>query len=342
MPELMKSVLEALALGQDLTREQAGGAFSRLMSGELSEGQAGALLMGLRAKGETPQELAAAVTACLAKARLVPGLAHGAGPRIDTCGAGGDNKCSFNCSTAVALILASLGHKVVKHGNRSVSSKCGSADVLEAMGVPLDTGPEAVGAALDGTGFVFLFAPGFHPAFRHVMPLRKALGIRTLFNLMGPLLNPARPTHQVLGVPNAGLLLLIAEALRLTGVERAAVVHGAGGYDELTPFGPGEVAYVRDGKVERARVDPAELGLADDRSGAVTVAGLDESLAMLRAILAGGGPEPAQKMVAINLAMALHLLEDIPLKDAAAKAMDAVRSGRAARHFENFGNKGGA
>lgn len=342
MPELMKSVLEALALGQDLTREQAGGAFSRLMSGELSEGQAGALLMGLRAKGETPQELAAAVTACLAKARLVPGLTDRAGPRIDTCGAGGDNKCSFNCSTAVALILASLGHKVVKHGNRSVSSKCGSADVLEAMGLPLDTGPEAVGAALDGTGFVFLFAPGFHPAFRHVMPLRKALGIRTLFNLMGPLLNPARPTHQVLGVPNAGLLLLIAEALRLTGVERAAVVHGAGGYDELTPFGPGEVAYVRDGRVERACIDPAALGLADDRSGAVTVAGLDESLVMLRAILAGSGPEPAQKMVAINLAMALHLLEDIPLKDAAGKAMDAVRSGRAARHFENFGNKGGA
>lgn len=340
MPELMKTVLESLAVGQDLSAEQAEGAFSRLMSGELSEGQAGALLMGLRAKGETSTELAAAVSACLAKARLVPGLSGMTGPRIDTCGTGGDNKCSFNCSTAVALILASLGHKVVKHGNRSVSSKCGSADVLEAMGVPLDTGPEAVPAALERTGFVFLFAPGFHPAFRHVMPLRKSLGIRTLFNLMGPLLNPARPTHQVLGVPNEALLPLIAEALRLTGIERAAVVHGAGGYDELTPFGPGEVAYVRDGRVERACVDPAELGLADDRPEAVTVAGPQESLAMLKAILAGGGPEPAQKMVAVNLAMALHLLEDIPLTEAAGKALEAVRSGRAANHFDNLDMQG--
>ncbi len=334
MPEFMKTVLENLAQGRNLPREQAEGAFGRLMSGELSEGQAGAMLMGLRAKGETPEELAAAVGACLAHARLVPGLS---GPRIDTCGTGGDNKHSFNCSTAVAIILASLGHKVVKHGNRSVSSKSGSADVLEAMGVALDTGPEAVGAALDKSGFVFLFAPGFHPAFRHVMPLRKALGIRTLFNLLGPLLNPARPTHQVLGVPNEGLLMLIAEALRLTGVERAAVVHGAGGYDELTPFGPGEVAYVRDGKVERSCVDPAELGLADDRAEAVTVAGPQESLTMLKAILSGGGPEPAQKMVAVNLAMALHLLEGIPLQSAATKALEAVRSGRAAGHLATMG-----
>lgn len=353
MPEFMKSVLETLAQGRDLSPEQAQGAFARLMSGELSDGQAGALLMGLRVKGETPQELAAAVSACLAKARLVPGLSDKigkadkadktgmAGPRIDTCGTGGDNTCSFNCSTAVALILASLGYKVVKHGNRSLSSKCGSADVLEAMGLPLDTGPEAVGAALERSGFVFLFAPGFHPAFRHVMSLRKVLGIRTLFNLMGPLLNPARPTHQVLGVPDAAILPLMAETLRLTGVQRAAVVHGAGGYDELTPFGPGQVAYLRDGGVELARLDPAELGLADDRPQAVTVSGPQEALAVLRAILAGQGPEPARKMVALNLAMALHLLEDMPLADAASKAMEAVRSGRAARHFENIGNKGG-
>ena len=322
----ISEILDTLAEGRDLSEEQAGHAFGRLMHGELTPGQAGAFLMGLRAKGETPQELAAGVRECLAKARRIEGLA---GPRVDTCGTGGDGQCSFNCSTTVALMLAALGHNVVKHGNRSVSSKCGSADVLEAMGMPLAVEPGDVPARLAESGFVFLFAPGFHPAFKHVMPLRKELGIRTLFNLMGPLLNPARPTHQILGVGDAGQLELVAETLALSGVERAAVVHGAGGFDELTPFGINQVLYVEDGAVREAGLNPADLGLADDREDAVRVDGPEQSLAAVRALLRGEGDPTQAAMVALNLAMALYLLEGIPFAQAADKAKTAVASGEA-------------
>lgn len=331
----LAEILETLARGRNLTDAQAGFAFGRLFDGELGEGPAGALLMGLRAKGETPVELAAAVREGLTRARPIPGLE---GRRIDTCGTGGDNQSSFNCSTTVALVLATLGHKVVKHGNRSVSSKCGSADVVEALGLPFSLEPGDVAGQLASRNFVFLFAPGFHPAFKHVAPLRKALGIRTLFNLMGPLLNPARPSHQVLGVPSPAMVDVVAGALALTGVETAAVICGTDGqggfFDELTPFGPAQVRYVRSGKVEAATVDPAELGLAADDPGAlqaVRVAGPQESVAAVRKLLAGNGQPVMEKMVAINLAMALHLLEDLPLRAAAEKAMDALRSGNAAK-----------
>ncbi len=326
----MKAILEALASRQDLSREQARQAFETLMSGELSPGQAGALLMGLRAKGETAGEVAEAVAACLARARLVPNLS---GPRIDTCGTGGDCRGSFNCSTAVGLVLAAMGHKVVKHGNRSVSSSCGSADVLEALGFALDTEPEAVAGELARTGFVFLFAPNYHPAFKHVVPLRRELGIRTLFNLLGPLLNPARPTHQILGVASAAVMPLVAESLALSGVSRAAVIHGALGYDELTPFGLNEVLFVKDGEITEAHIDPAPLGLAGGKPENVTVAGKDEALQVLKELLDGYGPLVMQHMLTLNLAVALHLLEDVSIEQGAMRASAMLLSGDAGRHF---------
>lgn len=317
-------VLEHLAFGKNLTEEEALQSFRTMYTGEMPASCVGAFLMGLKTKGETGLEIACGVRAALEFSRLVPNLT---GDRIDTCGTGGDNTCSFNCSTAVAMFLAALGHKVVKHGNRSVSSTCGSADVVESLGLPLVVEPEAVPAALARKNFVFLFAPNYHPAFKRIMPIRKELGQRTLFNLMGPLLNPARPTHQLLGVPTAGYVPLIAEALSLTGVRKAAVVHGAGGFDELTPFGPAEVVWIRDGWTRHERLEPARLGFSRHKLSDVAVANRDEAVAVLLELINGEGPEAMRDMLALNLGVALHLLEDdLTIQQGVDKARDAVRS----------------
>ena len=240
----LRHILENLARGRDLESDAARSAFEALFSGELSPAQSGALLLGLRAKGATATELSAAVQAALRHAHLVRA---GDGPCIDTCGTGGDGRHSFNCSTAVAVFLADMGYTVVKHGNRAVSSSCGSADVVETLGLPFTRDEKEVTASLGRHNFAFLYAPSYHPAFAEVAPIRKELGIPTLFNLMGPLLNPARPSHQLLGVGHPEMLDIMAGALALNGVRHAAVVHGAGGFDELTPCGPNRVVLVRDG-----------------------------------------------------------------------------------------------
>jgi anthranilate phosphoribosyltransferase len=343
----MKQILEALAQGHDLERSQADTAFGRLMNGELDDSQAGALLMGLRAKGETADELAAGVAACLRHARLVPGVNNTAPgsvplpePRIDTCGTGGDNKGSFNCSTCVALILAAMGHKVVKHGNRSVSSTCGSADVLEAMGLPLDMQPDDIPAALERDNFAFLFAPHFHPAFKYVVPVRKALGIRTLFNMMGPLLNPARPTHQIMGVPNKAMMPLMAQTLAENNVT-AAVVHGHGGYDELSPFGPNTILWVRDGNITEEIIDPQAIGLGGGKPEDVKVSNRAEALDVLRDLLDGHGPVVMQHMLLLNLTVALMLLDGATDPyTATMKAREAHMSGDAGRKFQVLSHAG--
>lgn len=325
--------LELLAVGKDLPPELATYAFRAMYTGEMPASCVGAFLMGLKTKGESAVEIAAGVTTALAEARLVADLT---GNRIDTCGTGGDNTCSFNCSTAVALYLAALGHKVVKHGNRAVSSTCGSADAVEALGFPLIVEPDAVAAELDKHNFVFLFAPNYHPAFKRIGPIRKELGVQSLFNLMGPLLNPARPTHQLLGVPTARHVPLMAEVLALTGLSRGAVVHGAGGFDELTPFGPATVCWLRDGWIKKDRVDPKELGFAERKPSDVVVSGRDEAVAVLREILAGRGNETMRDMVALNLGCALHLLEDgLTLEQGVDKARQAIAAGVAATFFKD-------
>jgi anthranilate phosphoribosyltransferase len=325
--------LELLAIGKNLPPDLASFAFRAMYTGEMPASCVGAFLMGLKTKGESAVEIAAGVTTALEEARLVTGLT---GPRIDTCGTGGDNTCSFNCSTAVALYLAALGHKVVKHGNRAVSSTCGSADAVEALGFPLVVEPGAVTAELDKHNFVFLFAPNYHPAFKRIGPIRKELGVQSLFNLMGPLLNPARPTHQILGVPTSRHVPLMAEVLSLTGLSRGAVVHGAGGFDELTPFGPADVCWLRDGWIKKDRVDPKDLGFTATKPADVVVSGRDEAVAVLRDVLAGQGPEAMRDMVALNLGCALHLIEDgLSLKQGVDKARAAVGAGAAADFFKD-------
>jgi len=327
-------VLEQLAQHKNLTEEEVLNSFRAMYKGEMPASCVGAFLMGLKTKGETGLEIACGVRAALEEARLVPGLS---GDRIDTCGTGGDNTCSFNCSTATAMYLAALGHKVVKHGNRSISSTCGSADVVEAMGIALTVGPETVAKELAVRNFVFLFAPNFHPAFKRILTIRKELGASTLFNLMGPLLNPARPTHQLLGVPTAGLVPLIAQALALTGIRRAAVVHGAGGFDELSPFGPAVVTWIRDGWTRYEQIDPKDYGIPRHKLSEVAVAGKDEAVAVLLELLQGKGPQAMKDMLALNLGCALHLLEeDISLRQGIDHARDAVESGVAAPFWSEF------
>jgi len=325
--------LELLAIGKDLPKDLATYAFRAMYTGEMPASCVGAFLMGLKTKGECAVEIAAGVTTALEEARLVSGLT---GPRIDTCGTGGDNTCSFNCSTAVALYLAALGHKVVKHGNRAVSSACGSADAVESLGFTLVVEPDAVATELDRHNFVFLFAPSYHPAFKRIGPIRKELGVSSLFNLMGPLLNPARPTHQILGVPTSRHVRLMAEVLVLTGLSRGVVVHGAGGFDELTPFGPADVCWLRDGWLKNDRIDPQTFGFPTHKLSDVVVSGREEAVAVLRDVLAGQGSAAMRDMVALNLGCALHLLEDdLSLKQGMDKARDAVGQGLAAAFFKD-------
>ncbi len=328
--------LELLAISRNLPEDLAMHSFRNMYSGAMPASCVGAFLMGLKTKGESAVEIAAGVKAALEEARLVEGLTE---DRIDTCGTGGDNMCSFNCSTATALYLAALGHKVVKHGNRAVSSTCGSADVVESLGFTLVVEPEAVKTELKARNFAFLFAPNYHPAFKRIGPIRKELGARTLFNLMGPLLNPARPTHQLLGVPTAKHVRLMAEVLALTGLPKGCVVHGAGGFDELTPFGPADVCWVRDGWVRSDVIDPKTLGIPEHKVGEVVVADRDEAVRVVIELLSGKGPEAMKDMLILNIGMCLHLLEEgLTLAQGVEKARDAVNAGVAASFFADVIN----
>ncbi len=320
-----KEILEHLGQGKDLSEEMADTAFAMLADGEFSSAQGGALLMGLRVKGETAVEINAAVKALLERAVRVTDMPA---KTFEAVGTGGDNSSSFNCSTATSITLAGMGYAVTKHGNRSVSSKCGAADAVEGLGLPMYAEPDQVRAELAKRNFVFLFAPNFHPAFRHIMPTRKDLAIRTLFNILGPLLNPSRPSHQLIGVAKPEIMELMAEVLLLAGVERAAVVHGAGGLDELTPWGPAKVIWVADGKMKRTELDPAELGIQSCTLEDVAVSGKEQGFEVLKQLLAGQGPKGMQEMLVFNLAVGIHLLEpEEGLQDCVERARVALAQG---------------
>ena len=324
----VSEILELLAKKTPLTDDQADFMFTELMGGHMTESQTGAFLMGLRAKGEDSTDLAAGVRAGVAHANKIPGFdGNRSEPVIDTCGTGGDGQCSFNNSTAVSLFLADMGYTVAKHGNRALSSSCGSADALEALGIPLDLTPEQAAEGLAKYNFAFLFAPAYHPAFRHVMPVRQQLGIRTLFNFMGPLLNPARPSHQLLGVGDPDRLFLMGETLLLTGVKKALIFSGAGGFDELTTWGVNRGYIIDEGRMDKAVIDPARLGFKKHEPKDVVVSGKDDAVAKLRLILAGNGPEAMMDMVALNLAGCLHLLGRGTMAECADLARDVVNQG---------------
>lgn len=302
--------LRTLLAGRSLERAATEDLFGQLMDGQLSDVMKSALLVALAMKGESPAEIAGAAAAMRQRVLRIP---HAIPDLIDTCGTGGDGKGSFNVSTCAALVAAAAGAKVAKHGNRSVSSRSGSADVLAALGVVIEQTPEQAGATLAEVGIAFLFAPRLHPAMSAVMPVRRELAMRTIFNVLGPLTNPAGARRQVIGVYAEALVEPIAQVLNDLGTDHALVVHGDG-YDEITTTGRTRVAEVRDGKIRTYDLLPRELGLAE--VGAAQIAGgtPEENAAMTRRVLAGEDG-PLADLVAANAGAALYvagLAADLP------------------------------
>jgi anthranilate phosphoribosyltransferase len=318
--------LKRLMSGGSLGREEMESLVGRLMDGELSEPMKAALLVALAMKREVAEEIAGAAAAMRARVLAIP---HSRRDVVDTCGTGGDGRGTFNISTAAARVAAAAGAPVAKHGNRSVSSRSGSADVLQALGVKIDAPPELAGVALDRLGIAFLFAPILHPAMREVMPVRRELGVRTVFNLLGPLTNPAGARRQLMGVYAAELVPVIARVQAELGSVHALVVHGSDGLDEITITGPTAVGEVRGGEVRVYTIEPEQFGL---RRGALAdlVGGdpQENAVAMIR--LLDGEPGPLADVVALNAGAALYvagLAED--LRQGLEQARAALRSGAA-------------
>lgn len=324
-PASMKPLLAKLAGGAALDRAEARGAFELIMDGQATPAQIGAFLMGLRVRGETVDEIAAAASVLRDKARTIeapPGA-------VDTCGTGGDSSGTYNISTAAAIVTAACGVPVAKHGNRAVSSKSGSADVLTALGVNIAADEALVRESLAENHICFLMAPRHHAAMRHVAGVREEMGLRTLFNLLGPLSNPAGTRRQVLGVFAEHWVTPLAEVLGVLGAERAWVVHGSDGLDELTVTGPSAVAEWRRGAVTRFEVTPESVGLP--RSPLESLAGGDaaHNAAALRRLL-DGESGPYRDVVLLNAGAALLVADKVTgLGDGVGMAAAAIDEGRA-------------
>lgn len=317
--------LELAASGTPLTRREMRGAMALILAGAVSDIEAAGFLMALRARGETVAEIAAAAEAMRETALRVPAPEN----VIDTCGTGGDSAGTYNVSTAAALVAAGAGAQVAKHGNRALSSKSGSAEVLEALGVRLEIGPDAIARCIAEAGVGFMFAALHHKATAHVAAARKALSVRTLFNALGPLSNPAGAKRQVMGVYAADLVEPLAGALLELGAVRAWVVHGSDGLDELTTTGESLVAEIIDGTVRTFRVTPADAGLPE--SGAAALKGGDpaENAEALRRLLAGE-PSAYRDIVILNAAAALMVADRASdLRQGAAMAAASIDEGRA-------------
>jgi len=320
----MKEYLAKVIQGERLSEEEAGRAMATIMDGAATPAQIGALLAVLAARGETEDEVVG--FARTMRARAVPIRASQA---VDTCGTGGDGAGTFNISTVASLVVAACGVRVAKHGNRSASGRCGSADVLEALGVRIDAPVEVVQRSLDEVGWAFLFAPGFHASTRHAVGPRRELGVRTAFNLLGPLTNPAMPEAQVVGVPRPELLEFVARCLHRLGVGRAWVVHGSG-LDEISLAGPTAVAALDGDGVRTFEITPADAGLPTGDLASLRGGDPVESAAIARAVL-NGGKGPTRDVVLLNAAAALVVAKRASdLRDGTRQAAEAIDAGRAA------------
>ena len=329
---MIREAISAAVAARDLTEEQAAGVMEQIMSGEATPAQLAAFLTALRLKGETVDEIAGMARVMRAKACRV----DCDGALLDTCGTGGDASGTFNVSTAAAFVAAAAGARVAKHGNRAMSSRCGSADVLEALGAKIELSPEEALSCLEQTGFCFMFAPSFHPAMRFAAGPRREIGIRTVFNILGPLCNPAGATRQVLGVADESLGEKMAQVLARLGCEHALIVHGEDGLDELSPAGSSRVWKIRDGSVNRFRITPSEAGLTAHPLSSVSGGTPDDSARMLRSVL-GGGPGALRDFTLINAAaglIAFGLVDNFA--DGVAKAASAIDSGAALDKLDRF------
>jgi anthranilate phosphoribosyltransferase len=331
---------------QSLARAEARAVMSEVLAGKCTDAQIAALLMALHMKGETVEEIVGFAEAIRGAAAPLPidhanmlavsgtGREALSNPLVDTSGTGGDASGTFNISTATAFVTAGAGVRVAKHGNRSISSKCGSADVIESLGIDIQLSPERSAQCLREVGICFLYAPNLHPAMKQVQGVRRELRLRTMFNLLGPLTNPAHASGQVVGVYSLDLVEKLAEALSMLGLHRALVVHGLDGLDEITITGPTRIAEAREGSVRTYEVDPEEFGMT--RSTLQEIAGGDakQNAAIIRAVLQGE-KSPRRDVVVLNSAAALvaagrtdHIVESIPL------AAESIDSGAAAGKLE--------
>jgi anthranilate phosphoribosyltransferase len=330
---MIKEALNLVAQGRDLTAEEMALAMDEIMGGQATPAQIGGFLTALHMKGETPAEIVGAARTMRARATRVNPVKKGL---VDTCGTGGDGKRTFNISTTVAFVVAGAGVPVAKHGNRAVSSGCGSADVLEALGVKIDLGPEAVAACIDEAGIGFLFAPIFHTAMRHAVGPRRELGFRTIFNLLGPLANPAGAERQVLGVYDPDLTMTLAEVLRDLGTEHSLVVHGAGATDELTLAGENIVCECRQETINKYTVNPSQIGLSAAPIDALAGGDAKQNAEILLAILKGD-QGPRRDVVLLNAAAAFIAAERAAgFEEGLRLAADSIDTGAAMDALERL------
>jgi len=324
---MLKPYIQKVINRQNLTAKEAEAAMTIIMDGEATDAQIGGYLVGLRMKGETVAEITGSARAMRAHAAPIHLNING-DALLDTAGTGGDGAHTFNISTAAAFVIAGTGRKVAKHGNRAASSKCGSADVLAELGVNLDLTPDQVGRCIDEVGIGFLFAPKFHPAMKYAIGPRRQLGQRTIFNILGPLTNPAGATHQVIGVFDPELTQPMAEVLGELGGCAALVVHGHGGLDELTTAGPNRVSHLKDGAVNTYELDASDLGLKRVQPEDLRGGDPAENAQMLRALLNGEDQSPRCDVVVLNAAAALAS-ESGDFPNAIAEARQSLDSGAA-------------
>ncbi len=325
------TLLDKLQRRVDLSVDEAAGAMETIMDGQAQPSQIAGLLIGLAMKGERPDEIVGLARTMRARATQ---LSRSFAPVFDTCGTGGDGAHTFNVSTVAALVLAACGVRVAKHGNRSASSRCGSADLFEELGVNVAATPPTVERCLEQAGIAFLFAQVFHPSMRHAAATRRELGVRTAFNLLGPLTNPAGASRQLVGVPRPELTELVARSLALLGAERAWVVHGADGLDEISTTGYTKVSECREGAVNTFYLHPADVGLPKSPPESLRGGDAGDNAAIARAILAGE-PGPRRDIVLLNAGASLLIAgKASAVPEGIAMAAEAVDSGRAAQVLE--------
>lgn len=330
---MFTALLEKVVRLEDLTEGEAAAAMREVMEGRANAPALGALLTGLVMKGERPSEIVGFARTMRAHAVKLDAPADQV---FDTCGTGGDRSGTFNISTTAAIVIASCGVAVAKHGNRSVSSRCGSADVFEALGVNIGAPPSTIERALRDTGIAFFFARTFHPAMKHAAQVRSELGIRTAFNLLGPLTNPAGATRQLVGVPRPELTELLARSLMMLGSQRAWVVHGADGIDEISTTGYTKVSECRAGAVNTFYVHPADFGIPKSDPGALKGGDAEQNAAIVRSIL-GGERGPRRDVVLLNAGAALFIAGRAnTIKDGIAMAAAAIDAGAARARLQQM------
>jgi anthranilate phosphoribosyltransferase len=330
---MIKEALSRIVSRSDLSMAEAREVMREIMRGEATQAQIGAFLTALRMKGETVDEIAGCAQAMRESAIAVKPKRN---QLVDTCGTGGDGSGTFNISTTVAFVAAGAGLAVAKHGNRSVSSRCGSADLLQALGVNLELTPEQVAQCIDEVGIGFLFAPKLHPAMKYALAPRQEIGLRTIFNILGPLSNPAQAKRQLLGVYHSDLTELIAEVLLALGAEHAFVIHGADALDELSVTGQNKISRLHNGHIETYYLDPQDLGLPRARLSELTGGSVEDNAAITRALLAGGNG-PKRDVILLNAAAVLIAgSKASSFSDGLELAAEAIDNGSAQRKLHQL------